>query len=132
LYDGLCGLCDGVVQFMLARDTTHALQFATLQGEYAQQLIARHPELASVDSIILVRTDSVTNAESVVVRSDAAIVLAECLGGAWRVAGLVARAVPKPIRDFGYDLIARIRYRVVGRRSACRIPTLAERQRFID
>src|SRR6185436_14356621 len=56
LYDGLCGFCNGTVQFVLARDRRGVMRFATLQGEFARGIVARHPELAGVDSLILVET----------------------------------------------------------------------------
>jgi predicted DCC family thiol-disulfide oxidoreductase YuxK len=130
LYDGLCGFCDGTVQYVLSRDPGGALRFAALQGEYAQGVLSRHAGLHGVDSLVLVvTTDGV--AERILVRSDAALELARYLGGAWRLVQ-VLRVVPRPIRDGAYDLFARWRYRLFGRRAACRIPQAAERDRFID
>lgn len=129
LYDGLCGFCDAAVQFVLARDRHARLRFAPLQGEYAQGLRERHPELAQVDSLVLVEPAE-AGAERVYLRSDGALRVAHHLGGAWRAAALL-RVVPRALRDAAYDAFARVRYRVWGRREACAVPLPAQRARFL-
>jgi predicted DCC family thiol-disulfide oxidoreductase YuxK len=130
LYDGLCGFCDGTVQFILRHDRRGTLKFATLQGDFARDVIARHPELAGVDSLVLVERDS-SGQERVHVRSDGALHVARYLGGAWHLARAAA-IVPRFLRDLAYDGFARIRYRVFGRYDACPIPSPEQRARFID
>ncbi len=130
LYDGLCGFCDGTVQFILKHDRRGALRFATLQGDFARAVIARHPEVAGVDSLVLVEPDGVSG-EEVYVRSEGALRVARYLGGAWHLARIVA-IVPRVLRDWAYDAFARVRYRVFGRYESCPIPTPEQRARFID
>ncbi|MBT8336731.1 MAG: DUF393 domain-containing protein [Gemmatimonadetes bacterium] len=130
LYDGLCGLCDRTVQMVLRADRRGVLRFAPLQGDFAAHVFERHPEVGAVDSLILIESDG-AGRERVRLRSDAALALADHLGGAWRLAG-VLRVVPAPLRDAVYDLVARTRYRVFGRREACRVPSLEQRERFLD
>ena len=130
VYDGLCGFCDGTVQFVLARDPAGPLRFAALQGEYGRSVLARHVGLRGVDSLVLVES-SAGEAERVLVRSGAVLGLARYLGGLWRLL-LVLRIVPRPLRDGLYDLFARYRYRWFGRRDACAVPDAAQRSRFID
>lgn len=130
LYDGLCGLCDGTVQAALRWDRRGTVRFAPLQGDFAAEVLGRHPELSGVDSLVLVEP-GVGGAERVRVRSDAALALAGHLGGPVSLLR-VFRLVPRVLRDAVYDGIARIRYRVFGRRDACRIPEPAERERFLD
>jgi predicted DCC family thiol-disulfide oxidoreductase YuxK len=129
LYDGLCGLCNGFVNFILRHDADGALRFAPLQGDFAAGVMARHPQLAGVDSLVLVEIDDAGN-ESVSVRSEAALRVAARLGGGWRAAR-VLRLLPRPLRDFGYDLVARVRYRLFGRHESCPIPPPEVRARFI-
>jgi predicted DCC family thiol-disulfide oxidoreductase YuxK len=131
LYDGLCGFCNGAVQFVLKRDRRGALSFAPLQGEFARGVLERHPELAGVDSLILVERDSVTGAEAVHVRSTGALRVARYLGGPWRLARALS-IVPRVVRDGVYDGFARIRYRVFGRHDSCPLPSPEQRARFID
>jgi predicted DCC family thiol-disulfide oxidoreductase YuxK len=125
LYDGLCGFCDGVVQFVLRRDRVGTMRFAALQGDYARGIIEPHADLHGVDSLVLV------DATGVHVRSDAAIAVAEYLGGAWAAASIL-RVIPRFARDLVYDAFARARYTLFGRLKACRIPAAAQRERFLD
>jgi predicted DCC family thiol-disulfide oxidoreductase YuxK len=131
LYDGLCGFCNGTVQFILARDRRGTMRFATLQGEFARQVIARHPELAAVDSLILVDRDAATGDERVYARSAGALRVARYLGGPWSAMQALT-IVPLFLRDWAYDLFARFRYRVFGRYDSCPVPTPEQRARFID
>ena len=129
LYDGLCGFCDGLVQFVLKHDGGGAMRFATLQGAHGQRVLARHPGLAGIDSLILVE-DADTPSERVYVRSDGALRLAWYMGGLWRALSAL-RVLPRFIRDGGYDLFARYRYRVFGRYDTCPLPAPEQRARFL-
>jgi len=132
LYDGLCGFCDRTIQLVMTRDRTRTLQFAALQGEYAAKLFDQLPDLRQVDSLIFVQHAANGTAQRVLVRSDAVIAIAAYLGGLWRVGGLLLRVIPRPVRDLGYNALARRRFRIFGRLDACRIPTAEERARFLD
>ena len=131
LYDGLCGFCDRTIQFIVKHDTIRTMQFAPLQGDFARQVLERHPALRAIDSLVLVRNDADSPVQSVLVRSDAVIAIAAYLGGIWRVGGLLLRVIPRPVRDWGYNAFARRRFRVFGRLDACRIPSAEERSRFL-
>ena len=136
LYDGTCGFCAASVQWVLARDRVGTLRFAPLQGETARPILARHPELAGVDSVAWVeRSGEALEArearETVYVRSAAAIAVARYLGGKWSVVARLAALVPRSIRDRGYDLIARHRQRLTRNGPECLVPTAEERGRFL-
>ena len=131
LYDGLCGFCNGTVRFVLEHDRRRTMRFATLQGDFARGVIARHPEVAAVDSLVLVECDSATGVENVYARSAGALRVARYLGGPWTIAQALT-IVPPFLRDRAYDLFARFRYRVFGRYSSCPIPSPDQRGRFID
>jgi predicted DCC family thiol-disulfide oxidoreductase YuxK len=130
LYDGLCGFCDRVVQFVLARDRKGTMKFAPLQGAYALGVLSRHPAMQNVDSLVLVRVSEGT--ETVVAQSEAVADILRYLGGVWSLLGALMRIVPRFVADAGYAAFARIRYRVFGRYNACPIPAPAQRARFID
>jgi predicted DCC family thiol-disulfide oxidoreductase YuxK len=135
LYDGLCGLCDRWVRWLLARDRRAAFRFAPLQGATAAEVRARHPELNPAlpppdETVILVERPE-SAGERVRVRSDAALAIVARLGGLWRLAALL-RAVPRPLRDAAYRCIARRRKRWFGVLPACRRPAAAERARFLE
>ena len=130
LYDGLCGLCEGTVQFILARDPSGSMKFAALQGHFASRILQQQPELQNIDSMILVDTTDDGVRPQVKVRSAAVLGVASYLGWPWRGV-LVLRLVPRLLRDWGYDLFARHRYRWFGQRAVCAVPTPAQRTRFL-
>jgi predicted DCC family thiol-disulfide oxidoreductase YuxK len=129
LYDGHCRFCDGTVQFILRHDPHGTMQFAALDSAFGRDVLRRLPSLSVVDSLIMLEgTDK--NRTRVRVRSDAALAVARYLGWPWRVLGAF-HVVPRPLRDWLYDRFARARYRLFGRRDACRIPEEHERARFL-
>lgn len=130
MYDGLCGFCDGAVQFILRHDEGGRMKFAPLQGDFARAMLERHPELRDVDSIILVEPGDAPGAERISVRTTAALRVASYLGGIWNTT-VIARIVPRPIRDWAYDTFARNRYRWFGRHDSCPIPSPEQRARFL-
>lgn len=129
LYDGVCGFCNKTVQLLLDADKRRTLRFAALQSDYGAQVVARHPQLANVDSVVFVAHPQ-TSDEQVFVRSTAALKVASYLGGMWRLA-LAAYVIPRPLRDALYDLIARYRYRFFGKYDACLLPPPEVRARFL-
>jgi len=129
LYDGNCGFCASSVQWVLRRDARGTLLFAPLQGETAKPILARHPELAGVDSVVWVE-DANGAGERVLVRSAAALRAARYLEGGWSVVARLAALIPRGIRDWGYDLVARHRHTLISD-PACLLPTPEERVRFL-
>ena len=130
LYDGTCGFCDGAVQFVLRVDRRGDMRFAALESDFGEAVLRRHPELAGVDSVVYVENPDQAG-ERVTVRSEAALHVADYLGGPWKALGAVARVVPARVRDGLYDRFAAIRYRVFGRVDSCALPAPEVRARFI-
>ncbi len=126
LFDGTCGLCDGAVQFLIARDSRRFLRFAPLQSAVGQRLLAEHglPITADPDSMVYIESGRVFT------RSAAALAVARRLDGAWPLL-TVFRVVPAVLRDAVYRLVARNRYRWFPRLEACRIPDASQRERFL-
>jgi predicted DCC family thiol-disulfide oxidoreductase YuxK len=106
------------------------MRFATLQGEYARAVLGRHPALQGVDSLVLIERQA-DGTEAVRVRSEAVLGIARYLGGRWRAFALM-RIIPRVLRDRGYDVFARFRYRWFGRYETCPLPAPGVRARFID
>ena len=142
IYDGTCGLCNHTVQWLLARDRHDRLRFAPSSSPAVAALLARHGfpspaaanDKAAEDSgpgTILVLRAVATPAEQLFTRSTAVAVALAQLPGPWPLAGQLLRLVPLPIRDLGYRLIARWRYRIWGQLSACPVPTPEERSHFL-
>lgn len=125
LFDGVCNLCNDTVQFLIEQDDEGVLRFAPLQSEPGQALLAASGHSGDdLESIVLV--DDGTYYE----KSDAALRIAEYLEMPLSWAGNF-RAVPRPIRDTVYDLVATYRYDVFGKRDQCMIPSPEVRSRFL-
>lgn len=131
LYDDRCGLCASSVQFMLRHDRRGTLRFAPLSGRFAADVRARHPALRDVDSMVWLEPVERGREERVLLRSDAALAAAGYLGGWWRLA-LIARFVPRPLRDAVYRLVARHRHRWQAAAPACIVTTTETKSRFLD
>ena len=129
LYDGTCGLCSRLVQFVLRADPGGALRFGSLQENFAGELWARHPELRDVDSVAWVEP-SPAGGERVFIRSEAALRLLRYLGHPWRLLA-VARVLPRSLRDRLYDYVARRRHRWFGSAPACALGTPEDQARFL-
>jgi len=115
---------------ILRRDRRGTMRFAALQSAYGEAVKARHPELAGVDSVVLVER-SRDDEERVFIRSDAALRVAAYLGGWWKLL-LAFRILPGAARDLFYDLFARHRYKLFGKYDSCLVPSPEVRSRFVD
>ena len=123
-FDGVCGLCNTWVDFVLARDTERRFRFGPLQGETARDWLHLPPD-AAFDSIMLVDAAGTHSKSTAVAR------IFIGLGGVWALCGWMLRVVPRPLRDWGYDFVARRRYRWFGKKESCRLPSPTERERFV-
>lgn len=130
LYDGVCGLCNRTVQFVLNRDPDGQFRFAALQSRLAAEILARHGrDAADLDTLVLV-LDPGAEAERVFVRSRAILKICGSLGWPWK-ALLVLWPIPSFLTDLGYRLVARLRYRFFGRYDTCPLPSPEQRSRFL-
>jgi len=126
LFDGLCNLCSGSVQFVIERDPSGRFQFGSLQSAAARRVLQEHGATDPLpDSIVLVEDGRVFT------RSTAALRIARRLPYPSRLAAVFI-AVPRPFRDWVYDLLARYRYRWFGKLDRCMMPSPALRSRFLD
>lgn len=131
LYDGVCGLCNRLNRFVLARDFRAQFRFAALQSRFAREALARYgrnPE--DLDTFYLLE-DYGLPSERLRSKSDAALRVLDRIGGVWKVSRVIAW-LPTSLRDLGYDLIARTRYRIFGKTDRCRVPSARDRARFIE
>jgi predicted DCC family thiol-disulfide oxidoreductase YuxK len=132
LYDGVCGLCDRLVRFTLQRDTNGRFRFASLQSNFTARILQRHAlDPHDLNTVYLVE-DCDRPGERLLARSDAVVSILRQLGGAWRVTAALLRVVPRWLRDWGYKMVARNRYRIFGRSDTCLLPEAKYRDRFLD
>lgn len=125
LFDGVCNVCNSSVQFIVAHERSPVMQFASLQSELGRRLVAQHRLSGNVDTVVLIEGDRART------RSSAVVAVLKHLGGGWRVLGTTLWVVPRPLRNLGYDLFARFRYRLFGKREECMVPTAELRARFL-
>lgn len=126
IFDGVCNLCTHSVRFILQHETEPLFRFATVQSPTGSRLmrdLGLDPDDA--ETFVLIADGRAY------LRSDAAIRIARDLRGAWRWLGAI-KIVPRPLRDWVYDLVARKRYRWFGRTDECMVPTEETRARFIE
>lgn len=126
LFDGVCNLCNGYVQFLLERDDEGVFHFASLQSEVAKQLLAAHDRPTdALESIVLIEGDESYG------KSDAVLRIAKRLGGVYALLWPF-RFVPRWLRDRAYDLVANRRYRLFGKRDRCMVPDDDVASRFLE
>jgi predicted DCC family thiol-disulfide oxidoreductase YuxK len=131
VYDGVCGLCNTFVQFVLPRDRRRLFQFASLQSQYGGGLVRRHGrDPGRLDTLYVIVGHRGT-APRVLSRARAVLFVLEALGGWWRLPAL-AGALPDRILNWGYDTVARHRYRMFGRSDTCLVPRVEYGDRFIE
>jgi predicted DCC family thiol-disulfide oxidoreductase YuxK len=109
-YDGTCALCHGTVRFLLAEERSGVLRFAPLQGAMFQKAVSVERRAGLPDSIVLDLRDGELRTRSVAV-----VAILQRMGGLWTLLGWLLWAIPRPLRDLGYDAVGAVRIRVFGR-----------------
>lgn len=122
-FDGVCGLCNGFIDFIMKIDRDQKFHFSPLQSEHAQtNLPAEH--VRDLDSVV-VQIDGQTFR-----KSKAVFAVLKKLGGVWGFASVVG-ILPEGLLNKGYDLVAENRYKIFGKKDSCRLPSSEERSRFL-
>jgi predicted DCC family thiol-disulfide oxidoreductase YuxK len=124
LFDGECNFCNFWVKYVIKRDKKNVFLFSSLQSEKGIELLRNYKVSSSVDSVVLIEP------ESLYIKSTAALRILKTLGGFLSVLyGLII--IPTFLRDFNYDLIASVRYKLFGK-SVCELPTKSDyKERFL-
>ncbi|WP_270182142.1 thiol-disulfide oxidoreductase DCC family protein [Alkalihalobacillus sp. CinArs1] len=124
LFDGVCNLCNGLVQFMLKHDKQSVFKFASLQSEVAAELL-KNADVEEIPDSIIVIADG-----RVYYKSRAVLYICKRLGGVFNFIRII-RILPVFIRDKMYDVIAKKRYALFGKRDSCMLPSKKYNDRFI-
>lgn len=127
-FDGVCGLCNRTVDFVLGEDREQNFLFSPLQGQTFQRIARDHSEALSVDSIFVLRR--IPQGEELLQRSAAILFILEKLPR-FRWLARLGHLCPVPVRNSLYRLIAATRYPIWGKRDSCRLPTSEEKARFL-
>jgi len=121
IFDGICGLCNKSVDILIKIDKEKIFTYTSLQGEFVKTLDLQ----PDIDSILFYKDGTVYY------KSTAILKIFQALGGIW-VFMTVFYLIPKVIRDFIYNVIAKYRYKIFGKREQCRLPDAGEEELFID
>ena len=126
LFDGVCNFCNRTINIILKYDKDAYFQFAPSQSNAAMGIMQQFGlEQQAITSVILIDN------EKVYTKTDAVIQIATHLNG-WPKIFRFIKLIPKPIRNFGYELIANNRYRLFGKKAACMVPDASIRDRFLQ
>ena len=132
LYDGVCGLCNRLVQFVLKHDSRDRFRFAALQSPFADSVLkGLGADPRDLDTVYVVLNRNQSN-ERLAARSEAIILILRELGGIWKPLSFPMRLLPRWLRDWKYDLVARYRYRVFGKYDSCPLPQEKDKRKFLD
>ena len=125
LFDGVCNLCNGAVNFVIKRDPGNVFKFAPLQEKQGALLLKTHAiDIQKLDSIVLIENGNVYT------KSSAALRIARKMSNLWPLF-FVLLIIPSFIRDGVYDFIAKNRYKWFGKKEQCMIPTPGLREKFL-
>jgi predicted DCC family thiol-disulfide oxidoreductase YuxK len=126
LFDGVCNLCNGTIQFLIRHDKKNIFYFASLQSDAGQALLKKYDlDALSLKSIVLIQHDRAF------IRSTAVLKIAAQLGGFLKIASILF-LFPRFIRDFVYNIVAQNRYRWFGKQDVCWVPTPELKSRFLS
>ncbi len=125
LFDGVCNLCNGLVQFVIKRDKKSIFKFASLQSDFGQQFLQQNNLSATTfNSFIYVRNNTILQ------KSTAALYVLKDLSTLASVL-FVFILIPAFIRNFIYDIVAKNRYKWFGKKDECIVPTPALKEKFL-
>ena len=125
LFDGVCNFCDQSVQFIIKRDRVGFYKFASLQSDIGQKLLEQHEVPNDTDSFLFIKNNKVYS------KSTAALHVVRNLDGLWKVLYPLL-IIPRPIRDFFYNILAKNRYKWFGKKESCTLPSPEIRNRFLS
>jgi len=124
LFDGICNLCSSTVSFLIKYDTKHLLHFAAQQNQSGKDLMQAHGIKEDNNSVLFIKNDKVYS------KSDAIIEIAKHLSG-WPQILKYSYIFPSFLRNGIYDMIAKNRYQIFGKKSTCFIPTELTQKKFL-
>ena len=128
LFDGVCNLCNTMVNFVIERDTKDAFRFVALQSETGTAILKKIGLFdKNIDSIVLYEPGV-----AYFYKANAALEIAKSLGGIYSVLGYILNIFPDFILNFGYDVVAKNRYKWFGKEDACIIPTAELKSKFLN
>jgi predicted DCC family thiol-disulfide oxidoreductase YuxK len=130
IYDGVCGLCNRLNQFVLKRDRSNKFRFAAVQSSLARQILTRYQKNPDDLNTMYLIADYEQASERILSKAQAALFILKEIGGVWKLSR-VLNVVPSFLLNIGYDGIAKTRYRLFGKFDSCRMPDSKQREKFL-
>jgi len=125
IFDGICNLCCGWIQYLIRIDKTMKFRFVSIQSERGQKMLNQiHENVIMTESIIYLKENKSFR------ESSAVLEILTDIGGVWKLIA-VLKLIPKPIRNKLYQLIAKKRYHYFGKRATCLLPSPENKKRFL-
>jgi len=125
IFDGICNLCCGWIQYLIRVDKTMKFRFVSIQSERGQKMLNQiHENVIMTESIIYLKENKSFR------ESSAVLEILTDIGGVWKLIA-VLKLIPKPIRNKLYQLIAKKRYHYFGKRATCLLPSPENKKRFL-
>lgn len=125
-FDGVCGLCNGFVDFLIQKDKNRVFKFCSLQSELAKEILAKYKfDTQKLQTVVLL-TDN-----ELLIKSNAVLCIFKKLPFPYFIFYYMLFWIPQFFRDWVYDFIAKNRYKIFGKKETCRIPSSAEIERFL-
>ena len=126
LFDGVCNLCNGAVNWIIDRDKKNQFKFASLQSAFGKNVVKEHSlDNQYLDTIVLLQN------QKIYLRATAVLRIVKQLGGFYRLAAIFL-IIPAPILNFFYNIVAQYRYAWFGKRDSCRVPEAGLKNKFIE
>ncbi|MHB1147189.1 MAG: thiol-disulfide oxidoreductase DCC family protein [Lutibacter sp.] len=126
LFDGVCNLCNASVNFMIKHDKKAQFLFASFQSDAAKEIMLHfNLKNLNLDSIVLIEGGKIYEKSTAILR------ITRLLDGGFKLLYFFM-VIPKSIRDWLYNAIAKNRYRIFGKRESCMVPSLELKNRFLD
>ena len=124
-FDGVCGFCSASLDWIMRADDKEVFRYCTLQDEMGLAMRQEIGEAEHLDTVIGLYKGRVYT------KTDVTVLICDHLGGNYKFLGRVLEIIPRPLRDIGYNLIARYRYQIMGKMDECYLPSSALRSRFV-
>ena len=126
IFDGICNLCNAIVQFIIKRDKNNTFKFAPYQSDIAREIAKKYNiNYNKIDTIVLIESNAFF------IKSDAALRIFRKLNYPWKVFYFF-KFIPKFVRDRIYDIVANYRYNWFGKRNTCMNPSDEIKSRFLE
>lgn len=123
-FDGVCNLCNNTVDFLIQKDRSQFIRYASLQGKTASEFLSKK-HVNDLNTVVLLQ-------DGVIYTKSEAIIRALILLGPKYALSSIFLVIPEFIRDIFYNLIAKNRYKIWGKKDTCRLPSQSEKKLFLD